>query len=66
MRFFAGTETHAVSLADIFSDHMVIQSQAQGTIWGWGRPHEETKFPRRGIMTMRKLPQIDLLAGRLF
>jgi len=44
MGFFIGMETHAVSLPDIFSDHMVIQSQSQVTIWGWGRPHEDIKI----------------------
>ncbi|MDB5264404.1 MAG: sialate O-acetylesterase, partial [Adhaeribacter sp.] len=33
--------TRAVSLPAIFSDHMVLQRNAEITIWGWGNPDEE-------------------------
>lgn len=30
----------AVGLPDIFGSHMVLQQQAEVTIWGWGKPQE--------------------------
>lgn len=32
---------NAVALPAIFSDHMVLQQNAEVTIWGWGNPSEE-------------------------
>lgn len=32
-----------ISLPAIFSDHMVLQQNAEVTIWGWGKPNEVIK-----------------------
>ncbi|PSR53862.1 sialate O-acetylesterase [Adhaeribacter arboris] len=32
---------HAVSLPKIFGNHMVLQQNAEVTLWGWGDPKEE-------------------------
>lgn len=39
--FISGQIALGVSLPAIFGDHMVLQQNAEVTIWGWGKPMEE-------------------------